>query len=575
MKKLSVLCSLLFLVVFAGTIAAQGPEPIVQPVLIDSAVYNGIYTGVQRQVFFEPTTRYLITAWYRYYGSSDPDPRRITAAYSMDNGQSWTVVENINQGVGDHMNGRFASVSGNSQTFFIGYGDRNPGGSNRSTRPTLAYDLLGWGGGVITNSFVDDGGTADTVLYGRYLSVDVAPDNENLIAVGCYHNDAPGRAMYYYYSEDGGETWNGPFIPASAAKADSAVSPNYVYNLSFVGMGVCWASHQKVMISCRGQWDENPDALWRIFYSFSNDKGRTWTPINYVPGLETVYHGTADSYMTMSAPIWDLAGNWHIFVVGVDTTQTDWDVTPQPYHVYDCRFDGTTWTVNQFAVPTLLPNGIVAWGDYPADDENAPMNDPAVGLDGTLYYAYTDVIDTTGSGGDESLFNYALMVMYSDDFGNTWKGPVPVLKNWYGRDPHGMAKIASDKIHIVYRRHFFTTRDDQFFYLGVPTDTLKKLATAVENKITKIIPDKFELLQNYPNPFNPSTTIPFTLKKNAHVILTVYNALGQQIATLADKEMTAGFKGVIFDASTLPSGTYYYRLKAGDFVATKEMVLLK
>lgn len=85
----------------------------------------------------------------------------------------------------------------------------------------------------------------------------------------------------------------------------------------------------------------------------------------------------------------------------------------------------------------------------------------------------------------------------------------------------------------------------------------------------------FYLDQNYPNPFNPSTNISFNLPEATEVSLKVYNMLGQEVASLVDGRMNAGFKQVLFDASLLSSGNYIYRLKAGSNVITKKMILIK
>lgn len=90
------------------------------------------------------------------------------------------------------------------------------------------------------------------------------------------------------------------------------------------------------------------------------------------------------------------------------------------------------------------------------------------------------------------------------------------------------------------------------------------------------LPQGYALMQNYPNPFNPSTTIDFALGKNAEVKLTIYNLLGQKVATLLDnRKLNAGNHTVVFDASKLASGVYFYRLEAGDFQSHKRMLFLK
>jgi len=88
-------------------------------------------------------------------------------------------------------------------------------------------------------------------------------------------------------------------------------------------------------------------------------------------------------------------------------------------------------------------------------------------------------------------------------------------------------------------------------------------------------PSTIELRQNYPNPFNPATTIEFLLPYPQEVHLTVYNLLGQQVATLADGPHIAGIHQVSFDGSGHASGVYIYQLVASDQVETKKMVLVK
>jgi hypothetical protein len=104
--------------------------------------------------------------------------------------------------------------------------------------------------------------------------------------------------------------------------------------------------------------------------------------------------------------------------------------------------------------------------------------------------------------------------------------------------------------------------------------TAGKPTTGVEN-FGAAVPSTFVLEQNYPNPFNPSTNIAFTVPKIGRVTLKVFNALGQQVATLVDANYDAGKHQVNFDASSLSSGVYVYTLSSGDFLAAKKMILVK
>jgi len=89
------------------------------------------------------------------------------------------------------------------------------------------------------------------------------------------------------------------------------------------------------------------------------------------------------------------------------------------------------------------------------------------------------------------------------------------------------------------------------------------------------VPIRYSLSQNYPNPFNPTTTIRYTLPTRSHVTLTVYNALGQQVAILVNQREEAGDHDVRFDGNGLASGIYFYRIVAGDLVQTKKLVILR
>jgi len=102
--------------------------------------------------------------------------------------------------------------------------------------------------------------------------------------------------------------------------------------------------------------------------------------------------------------------------------------------------------------------------------------------------------------------------------------------------------------------------------------------TAVESN--PIIPQEYVLEQNYPNPFNPSTQIVFSLPQAGRISLTIYNLLGQKLITLLDGSLAAGTHAVIWNGrdsrgGLLPSGVYFYSLKAANFTATKRMILMK
>ena len=89
------------------------------------------------------------------------------------------------------------------------------------------------------------------------------------------------------------------------------------------------------------------------------------------------------------------------------------------------------------------------------------------------------------------------------------------------------------------------------------------------------IPTVFKLYNNYPNPFNPSTSIKYDVPKNTFVNLSVYDILGKLVTNLVSQDMTAGRYDIVWDAKNYASGTYIYRLEAGEFTDVKKMILVK
>jgi len=89
------------------------------------------------------------------------------------------------------------------------------------------------------------------------------------------------------------------------------------------------------------------------------------------------------------------------------------------------------------------------------------------------------------------------------------------------------------------------------------------------------MPKAFSLFQNYPNPFNPMTTITYSIPNDSHIKLAVYNITGQKVTELQNTTAEAGTHSVVWDASDLPSGTYFYSIQTDGFLLSKKMLLLK
>jgi Secretion system C-terminal sorting domain len=149
-------------------------------------------------------------------------------------------------------------------------------------------------------------------------------------------------------------------------------------------------------------------------------------------------------------------------------------------------------------------------------------------------------------------------VFHSSDSGTSW---TPVNS--------GIANLEVRSLAVLGTNLFAGNFED-----GVWKRPLSEMITSTDPAASEL-PNAFLLQQNFPNPFNPSTTIRYELPKASHVTLKVYNTLGQEVATLVDAVEEPGYKSIQWDATELASGVYFYRLRAGDFVQTRKLLLAK
>ena len=169
-------------------------------------------------------------------------------------------------------------------------------------------------------------------------------------------------------------------------------------------------------------------------------------------------------------------------------------------------------------------------------------------------------------------------VEVSSDNGSTWQKVSSyngVQSGWTQEiiDITSYANAASQlKIRFTLTSDVYITRDGWYVddikltnYINVMTNVDPLLKT----------PLKYSLLQNYPNPFNPNTTIKFEIPRAEFTQFIIYDALGREVAKLVNKDLTAGSYEVEWNAENYGSGIYFYQLKAGNYIETKKMMLLK
>ncbi|MCH9006609.1 T9SS type A sorting domain-containing protein [candidate division KSB1 bacterium] len=135
------------------------------------------------------------------------------------------------------------------------------------------------------------------------------------------------------------------------------------------------------------------------------------------------------------------------------------------------------------------------------------------------------------------------------------------------------AGLGADRLASIEVMNFFARKAREFAQFNF------EIAGIKEHK-NIILPESFHLYQNFPNPFNPRTAIQYDLPIESHVKLTVYNTLGKKVKTLIDENQSAGSHSAAWDGTNakggiIASGVYFYKIQAGAFIRTREMIFVK
>ena len=354
------------------------------------------------------------------------------------------------------------------------------------------------------------------------------------------------RGLGVYWTSDRGDTW----LPKNTGVFEDAIDSDI---FTFIRYG-------RFLLAGTGQ-----DILR------SSDDGTTWTPLGLRwSGVDAF--AVRDSFLfagmggvlrsSDSGATWKQVNNG--FTDGVVTFLlrgdvlmggSNWSGVARTTNNGDSWFRSSDmWSVGVYCLigaDSLCFAGTYGKGVYRSSDDGVHWVATA-GTPGNLYvWAMAHVKGTVFAGTQRGIFA-------STDQGGSWED------------------ISGAGLHCPI---YALLADETYLYAG--TSERGVWRRPLRELLASLMPSVgshtsgFFLAQNYPNPFNPSTTIRYGLPRRSHVVLTVYNTLGQKLATIVQGEQDAGYHEVRFDGSTLSSGVYVYRLQTEGFTEAKCLLLLR
>ena len=337
--------------------------------------------------------------------------------------------------------------------------------------------------------------------------------------------------------------------------------------------------HDNIYLLCSVERNSNPDPL-DVMFARSTDGGVTFSSpvrINDDPGTSAWQW-----FGTMS-----VAPNGRIDVVWLDTRDNPGTYLSALYYS-NSSDGGITWSTNQRLSDFFDPH--VGWpqqnkmGDY--FDMFSDFNGAHLAWAGTfngeqdVYYSFiTDstiipvefVSFTISSNGKEVILNWSTATELNNQLFEVQRS--------FERNEFATIGYVNGKGTTTERQDYvymdIIAADGKYSYRLKQIDYLGRYGYSEIIEIELRAFNSYLLEQNYPNPFNPATTIGYGIKEKSSVKILILNSIGEEVASLVDAEKESGYHTVVFNANNLPSGVYFYQLKAGSFIEIKKMILLK
>jgi len=348
---------------------------------------------------------------------------------------------------------------------------------------------------------------------------------------------------------------------------------------------------------------------YNIGFAWSDD-GISWNVHTANPVL-TSTPGSWDAYMVFDPLVIRENGQYKMWYAGIETTALLTKIG------YATSTDGINWQKDTLNNPVLLAgtaswesaavshpfvmpdsNGYKMWYSGSATGASQTAFGYATSPDGINWQKDTlnnPVLLSGVSGqwdrvvyGPEILYIDSLYFMFYTGQNNLYQSdkvglatPYDGIHNWYKHGPVLQPTQGQwDGSRVIIGCVFMEEDTLKMYYAGsngpnweIGLATSPKEPVSVEQET--IQPSAFSLEQNFPNPFNPNTKIKYSISQSSQVQIKVYDVLGNEIETLVNEEKPAGTYELKWNAGNLSSGIYFYQLRAGEFVITKKMILLK
>ena len=276
----------------------------------------------------------------------------------------------------------------------------------------------------------------------------------------------------------------------------------------------------------------------------TTDGGSTWTELNFplsiTPGHISNVPGALQAYV-VTAPL-DIVGSAYTLDGG-----NNWQLADNTIGLAEVQFasPSTGWAIN--------------W-DTPRIYE---WSGPYLPVELTSF--------TATSNGKEVILNWSTATEINNQL-------FEVQRSFEGNDFATVGFVNGKGTTTERQDYSYSDKnlsDGKYFYRLKQIDYLGRYEYSDVLEVDYRAFNSYLLEQNYPNPFNPTTTIGFGIKEKSFVKVVILNNIGEEVAVVVNEEMESGFHQVEFNASNLPSGVYFYQLRAGEFTSMKKMILLK